>query len=150
MRRTNVISKPTRTKIAKTFDAALMSDTKRRKLFVALDRPDIVLQQAIAKFIDSDTELTIAVPKRHSLYPPRAYIDVRGPVALRCIEWIEFPAVAEYPRTAPNGTGRVPPTRVVQDLAKVQRILAQLGRFPIEQTKRGIRIAGYSRQTDSK
>ena len=147
-----VVDKPTRTKIGRMSSASLMSDTKWRKMFAALDRPDLELGQAIVKFISSKREHRISTPRRSSLHPPWAFIDTSefGPFALRCIEWIEFPSVAEYEYpTTRTHSGRVPPKLVTQDIAKIRAILTSLGHFPIEQTERGLRIIGHVRSANS-
>jgi hypothetical protein len=104
-----------RAHIRRDFSASLMSDTKWRKLFSALDRPDLNLRQAIFKFIDVEREFRMEIPKRSHLVPPQAYIDTFdfGPISLRSIEWLELPTVAEYqpPSKVP---GRLPIERVPQ------------------------------------
>lgn len=120
-----------------------MSDTKWRKLFVALqpcwgvgqswwDENDIT-----AKFIDSARPVPFGIP---SLSTPWAYMDTRyGPLPLRTIEWLEFTAEISIPR--PNNV----PARVVRrDVEIVANVAEQLGCHvvPIEG---GIRIMGYSR-----
>jgi hypothetical protein len=128
-----------------------MSDTKWRKMFAALDRPDLELGQVIVKFIDVRVERRIRTPKAAALHPPRPYVDTTefGPVLLRDIEWLEFPSIAEYPNPSPDGKGRVPSARVIQDLEKARSILAALARFPIEQTERGFRVVGHVRRAKS-
>ena len=100
------------------FSVALMSDTKWRKLFGAIeDRP---FQHMIVKFID------VAEPRQMSFRPslacPHAYMDTIefGPVELRAIEWLELPI----------------------DLAQV---VGPMGKFPLEQVSGGTRVIGYRR-----
>jgi hypothetical protein len=140
----SAVSKPSRAKIGRKFGASLMSDTKWRKLFAALRAPDLDIRQAIVKFIDSDAERQVLMS---AVRPHGAYVDTLefGPFALREIEWVEFPRVAEFSRSAPNRTGKIAPKIVVQDIAKARAILEEIGQFPIEQTKRGIRIVGHIR-----
>jgi len=101
------------------FSAALMSDTKWRKLIeaVAAAHPTQVL--AGVKFIYVAEAKTINFPP--SLDCPLAFMDTIefGPVELRAIEWLDLPL----------------------DLADV---LAPLGHFPIESTAAGTRVRGYS------
>ena len=129
------------------YSSSLMSDTKWRKLFTALDRPDLELRQAFVKFVDGDKEHLVNTPRQSALHPPRPYVDTIefGPISLNSIEWIEFPAVAEYPNKSPNGMGRVPATALRQDVEKAEEILAALGRFPMEKTMRGLRVNGHVR-----
>jgi hypothetical protein len=138
-------------RIRQSFGASLMSDTKWRKLFAALDRPNLEISQSIVKFIDADNERRIRTPTSNSLHPPKPFFDTIefGPISFRSIEWIEFPSVAEYPQRSPNDTGRISAKRVTQDLAKVEAILDRLGKFPITRTERGLRISGYVRPPSS-
>ena len=124
-----------------------MSDTKWRKLFSALDHPGLELRQAIVKFVDSDEVHVISTPTSEALRTPKPYVDTFkfGPISLREIEWIEFPAFAEYPNRSPDGKGRVPSTRLKQDIDRAEAVLADVGRFPTQRTERGLRITGYSR-----
>lgn len=78
-------------KLAKAlFDTGLMSDTKWRKLFLAIatEQPDI--QQMRVKFIDVADIKVMQFPP--SLAAPWAYMDTIefGPVSLRSIEWVAF------------------------------------------------------------
>ena len=81
------------------------------------------------------------------MYTPWAYIGFfqLGPTAFSSIEWFEFPAIAVYDRSPPSGTGRLPPTTVVQDIDKAEAVINALGKYPLERTARGLRILGYSR-----
>ncbi|MGE0652758.1 MAG: DUF6678 family protein [Alphaproteobacteria bacterium] len=132
--------------IRRDFDASFMSDTKWRKLFAALDRPDLELTQCIVKFVDVEREHRIAAPRSIALHPPRPYVDTPefGPVTLRSIEWLEFPALAEWPQR-----DHVPARIVPQDIERARTIIEALGRYPVEETKRGIRIVGHQRRRSS-
>jgi hypothetical protein len=129
------------------FSASLMSDTKWRKLFVALDRPDLSIRQVRLKFRDVEHSKTLQMPTRASLACPRAFIDLDeyGPTPLRSIEWIEFPAAAEYTRPSPDGRGRVPSKFVKQDIEQIEAILAVVGQFPMERNGDALRINGHVR-----
>jgi hypothetical protein len=130
------------------FSASLMSDTKWRKLFTALDRPDLNLKQARIKFVDADKVHTINRPRAYGYgKKPWPYTDTIefGPFALRSIEWIEFPAMAEFARSSPNGNGRVPATAEKQNIERAASILAGLGKFPIESVGGALRILGHVR-----
>ena len=126
-----------------------MSNTKWRKLFVMLDQPGqtLNLEQIVVKFIDNEHVHRIPVPKQTALQVPWSFINLFpfGPVALSDIEWIEFPAEAECGNPSPTGTGRVPQTRVAQDIDRIEAIIAGLGRYPMERTDTSIRITGYVR-----
>ena len=131
---------------------SLMSDTKWRKLFYAVDDPFAdapELGQAIIKLIDVDDEKVISTLKGDAPNTPYPYVDTfqYGPIRWRDIEWIEFPKVAEYPRPSPNGLGRVPPKMVKLEIGKLEDRLSKLGNFPVERTERGLRINGYRRHS---
>jgi len=124
--------------IAANTRASLMSDTKWRKLLIALDQDDLELSQCVVKFIDIADEKVMARPT--GLYPPRPWVDTIefGPIPLRSIEWMLFPRVAEY-RQGPH----FPKRRVHQDVDDAKRILDELGRYPAELTERGLLLIGH-------
>ncbi len=119
--------------------ASLMSDTKWRKLFSALEASDLNLTQYIVKFVGVTDE---KVMHRHvGLYPPKPWIDSSpfGPVPLRSIEWLLLPRwldVSDHDRT-------IPVRRVEQDVDEAARIVTALGRFPMELSERGLLILGH-------
>jgi hypothetical protein len=124
--------------------ASLMSDTKWRKLVSALDRPDLVVEQVRLKFVGDDQVHVVGRPGRWSPYPPRAWIEMQfGPVRLRDIEWLEFPAVAEWARPSPGNIGRVPPRLVAQDLDRIEAVLSRVGEFPLERVGDALRVIGH-------
>lgn len=127
--------------------ASLMSDTKWYKLFATLDRADLVLNQVIIKFVDVDKEYAIRKPGLVSLYK-EGFVETFdfGSVALRDIEWIEFPEAAEVPDSSRDDQGRVPSPVVMQDIAKAEALLTAVGQFPMERTARGLRITGHVRR----
>jgi hypothetical protein len=124
-----------------------MSDTKWRKLFIALDRPDLNIRQVRLKFVGVARVKTVGMPSRGTLACPKAFIDLDefGPTPLRSIEWIEFPETAECIRPSPGGRGRVPSKFVKQDIERVEAILALVGQFPIERNDNALRINGHVR-----
>ena len=153
MRSSGLVYKPPRRKIVRLFSASLMSNTKWRKMFVMLgrDNANVGLKQAFIKLIDEEMEYSIAAPEPSNLHLPGSYIDLpSGRVAFSSIEWIEYPLVARHERRPPNGTGRLPPSEIVQDLDKAEAVIRKLGQYPLERTERGLRIWGYSgRRTQS-
>jgi hypothetical protein len=118
-----------------------MSDTKWRKLFAALNDAQIELEQIEIKFIDVSSAALMRMPSAAALCTPRPYIDTFefGPIELRSIEWLGIPAVAKWAR--PNN---LPAAVVAQDVGAARAIIEKLGKFPIEQTRAGLRILGYS------
>jgi len=101
------------------FSAALMSDTKWRKLIGIVRDAHPGLREVTVKFIG--TEGTRRLDSPPWLYPPRPYADsaTTGPFALRAIEWMEFPL----------------------DLTE---LLRPAGHFPIEVAEGRTRVIGYA------
>ena len=122
-----------------------MSDTKWQKLFAALEHPELNIKQAWLKFVDVEHVKIIRMPTGWGV--PKAFIDTIefGPVSLRTIEWIEFPAIAEYPNPSPDGKGRVPSSFIKQDIEQAEAILAVVGQFPMERNGDALRINGHVR-----
>jgi len=100
------------------FAAALMSDTKWRKLIAAVKEASPNVSEMTLKFVDTDEPRQMKFPP--SLACPRAYIDTieLGPVELRAIEWMELAMVLEP-------------------------VLRPVGRFPVETINGHSRIVGY-------
>ena len=128
--------------VRKHFSSALMSDTKWRKLFAALDESDIGIEQAVVKFVETAERHVIQMPKTGHLHPPIPFIDTIefGVVELCAIEWLEIPKAAAKPRH--DG---LPPSTVMQDIDAACAIITKLGKFPIEESDGGLRILGYAR-----
>jgi hypothetical protein len=124
------------------FSAALMSDTKWRKVFRAWAEVASTEAQMIAKFLDVQEPHLMRVPRKGALWCPKPYIDSFefGPVELRALEWLEIPATASWPRQ-----DNLPPRQFVQDLGAFRTALRSLGHFPLVETERGLRVEGYRR-----
>lgn len=124
------------------FSSALMSDTKWRKLFLALSTVRAPEGQMLVRFLEVDEVRVMRIPSESALWCPLPYIDTfeYGPVELRAIEWLEIPAIACW-STQNNGAMR----QVAQDLNKFRTALCGLGQFPLVETSRGIRFKGYKR-----
>jgi hypothetical protein len=101
------------------FSSGLMSDTKWRKLLGAVATAGLPIREMVVKFIDADEPRSMQFPPNLDDVP-YAYMDTIefGPVELRAIEWMTFPA----------------------DVGAVARAL---GQFPIEAVGNGTRIVGY-------
>ncbi|GLK54908.1 hypothetical protein JOD31_002068 [Methylopila capsulata] len=125
------------------FSHAHMSDTKWRKLFLAVADAGLNARQAIVKFIDVDEPRPMAFPTAGALHPPRPYIDTMefGPIELRAIEWLEILAEAVTERRTPG----TPPRREPQDLDGARAVIEKLGLFLLDDTPGGLRVIGYSR-----
>jgi hypothetical protein len=124
------------------FSHALMSDTKWRRLFIALEEAGVAVRWASVKFIDVADPKPMTLPTGRALHPPRPYVDTLefGPIELRAIEWLEMPAVVLHPR----GSG-LPPRAIPQDLDGAEAALAARGRFPLERPHEALRVLGYRR-----
>jgi hypothetical protein len=117
--------------------ASLMSDTKWRKLFTALQDSALALEQYVFKFVGGGECVTIGKPW---LFPPHAYFDHIdfGPTPFRSIEWFLIPRFAEY---KPDKT--IPIRRVPQDVEGAAKLIGTLGRYPIELSDRGLCVTGH-------
>jgi hypothetical protein len=115
--------------------ASLMSDTKWRKLFAALDVSGLKLR-GLWKVVGRDD----AVPgdMRGGLHLSWPWIDtiMFGPMPFRAIEWLWIPR-----RTAWG--------RRLQEVDQAAEIISGLGRYPIEVNERGLLVRGYLGKTPS-
>ena len=118
-----------------------ISDAKWRRVFAALDIPDLDLL-AFVKFKDFESEHCIQMPRAAALYAQKPFIDTIefGPMPLRSIEWLELPSVVEPLGKARHPHDEVSGGQLSQDLDKVQQVLVELGRIPFRRTARGLRI----------
>jgi hypothetical protein len=117
--------------IPRDFSGSLMSDTKWRKVFEAVRaQPDI--KRLVVRFVYGDREHEIGVP---SLQCPHAWADFFefGPEPLREIEWLEIPR-RYFPKLS---------VAADQDVEALRRALDAIGRFPLEDTERGLRVVGH-------
>jgi hypothetical protein len=124
------------------FSHALMSDTKWRKLFAAVDEAGVRPERILVKFMRAPQPAEMIWPGLETQHAPWPWIDSGlGPIELRTIEWILIPTTFQVPRWVSN----VPPAEVHQDLDRIEEVLTQLGQFPVERTAEGLRITGYRR-----
>lgn len=132
---------PRARQVPEGFRASLMSDTKWRKLFRALE--PLQVHVCRIKWIDSEEVVQLQMPSGADLSPPRPYVDSsRGPFALRLVEWLEFPReVVQWPPAYPGA----PLTGVRQQVDEAHALLESLGAFPMELTAGGLRIIGHQR-----
>ncbi|WP_420469828.1 DUF6678 family protein [Brevundimonas sp. FT23042] len=119
--------------------ASLMSDTKWRKLLLALDENGLSDLWYVFRFVDDPTEHVRTL--RNALWPPRPWIDgfEWGPSPLRSIEWMLLPSVLEYPPAGRASWAK----SASQDIDEAAKIIASLGQYPVERTDRGLLIRGY-------
>ncbi len=123
---------------AENYAASLMSNTKWRTLFKALEESSVDVKGMAVKFIGEDREWSLVHP---GLYPPHAYIDLRplNVYPLVEIEWVEFRRIVE--RQRPDN---VPAERVPQDIDAIRSAIERTGkRFPLEVSDNAIRVVGH-------
>ncbi|WP_137930240.1 DUF6678 family protein [Mesorhizobium comanense] len=120
------------------YAASLMSNTKWRTLFEALESSGVDVKGIAVKFVGDDKEWSPVFP---DLYPPRSYVDLwpLNVYPLVEIEWIEFRRVVVVARP-----DNVPPALLSQDVDAIHAVLDATGkRFPIEVTDQGLRVVGH-------
>lgn len=120
-----------------TYSSSLMSDTKWRKLFSALKGLPSIDHYFLKRIRDEEEGAGYG---RFDPWPPHAFIDTAsfGPLYLSEIEWIEFPNIVPKRKYGPT-----PPGGHHQDLQGLRLALDSIGKFPIEETLRGLRIIGH-------
>ena len=126
------------------FKALLMSDTKWRKLFFAIERLNLCLPLFRVKFIDGTNEMVLSTPTSRSFYAPRQFVEAVefGPYELCAIEWLEFPrSVAQEG----NWMSRRHGTIIEQDVERAEQALKRVALFPMELTESGLRVTGHLR-----
>jgi hypothetical protein len=123
--------------IRDTCSASLMSDTKWRKLVRALNTVPSVDHYFLKTIRATAEEVGFGFL---GLWAPHAYIDTFsfGPLYLREIEWMEFPSFVPIRENGPT-----PPSGHYQDLDGLRRALDAIGKFPLEETPRGLRVVGH-------
>jgi len=129
-----------RSAVRRSFSASLMSNTKWRTVFSALQAAAPGIRQIIVKFIDGADAKTMDVRWLHA---PHAFADSLefGPFPLVGIEWIEVPAIAVLPRA-----DHLPAEQVAQNIEAVRSSLTASGKkFPLHDTATGLRILGHVR-----
>lgn len=124
------------------FRTSLMSNTKWRKLFIAIERLKLELPICRIKWISEENLTTLRTPTSGTLYPPWPFVDSfeAGPFPLCSIQWLEFPRTALY-----SGPGRGAGTTYLQDVDRAEQALKVVARFPMENTPESLRIIGHVR-----
>lgn len=120
-----------------------MSDTKWRKLFLAVNGSGWHPSFVEVKFVGSDAPETrlVRFPNQKNLWCPPQWVDTSefGPIELRSIEWLTITAiVAERSNMEAASSSGVP-----QDLEAIRTALSQVGQFPLEDVPEGLRVVGY-------
>jgi hypothetical protein len=132
-------AKKERRALRRAYPAALMSDTKWRKVFTALAEQDCGIRQGIFQFFRAPIERRMALPSR-ALLADRWVLDSVevGPYPYASILWLEVPSKAVL-----HGMEQSPGGWIDQDVARACRVIDALGQMPVTETDRGLRIAGY-------
>ncbi|BCG84828.1 hypothetical protein MesoLj113c_09380 [Mesorhizobium sp. 113-3-9] len=124
--------------VTQKYSASLMSNTKWRTLFKALENSGVDIKGIAVKFVGDSEEWSPVFP---GLYPPHAYVDL-WPLNVHPlveIEWIEFRRIVM--KTRPNN---VPPALLPQDIDAIRKVIEATGkRFPLEATEQGLRVVGH-------
>ena len=115
-----------------------MSNSKWRRLFEALDRPELGLDQVIWKFVGRDAELRSAPPGLADLAESYVADSILSGFPYKEIEWLEIPI-----RSVPRGWEHVPQKHRAQDLDHILETIRTVGQFEIERRERGVRIYGW-------
>lgn len=121
-----------------TYAASLMSNSKWRALFEALEASKVNVEGVVVKLIGDDREHVSSLP---GLYPPHAFIDLQPfhILPLVDIEWIEFRRIVRVKRP-----DNVPEGLVPQDIDAIRTTIEAIGkRYPIEETELGFRVVGH-------
>jgi hypothetical protein len=124
----------------RSYSASLMSNSKWRAVFAALESDTLGLRQIAVKFTDDAEAKAMDLPW---LYAPHAFVDslAFGPFPLVSIEWIEVPNVAIFPRR-----NDISAEQHVQDTNAARSALLALGKqLPLVDTATGLRIVGHVR-----
>lgn len=124
--------------IKRDFEFSFMSNSKWRKLFIAL--APLKLEQVYWKFVDHKDEFRDRFVEEEDLME-RFIGDcglAGGPFAYRRIQWVEIPTTGVNPLYE-----KIPHMNFKQDIEAVESILKSIGEFETERTERGIRIYGH-------
>ncbi|OCI95723.1 hypothetical protein A6U86_16315 [Rhizobium sp. AC27/96] len=134
----NALRLSAKKEVARNYSASLMSNTKWRLLFKALEASDADIKGIAVKFIGANQEWSPVLP---SLYPPYVYVDLwpLNVYPLVEIEWIEFRRVVVKKRPK-----NVPSELVPQDINAIRAVIEATGKhFPIEDTEQGFKVIGH-------
>jgi len=123
--------------IRNTYSTALMSNTKWRRVFLALEAVEI--RQAIFQFYGAPSEQRMALPSTDIISDRYILDSVVGPYPYYPLIWLEIPA-----HEIPPGRESFPTSWHHQELDAARRALAAVGRLPLSETDRGFRISGYA------
>jgi hypothetical protein len=124
--------------ISQSFSASFMSNSKWRRLFLALTAPELGVHQLVWKFVGRDLPIRGAAPDAECLGETIIRDTSFAPFPYKEIEWIEIPRANIRP-----GDESVPFKHRPQDPEAAQRILDALGQFEMTLLPEGLRVYGY-------
>jgi hypothetical protein len=124
------------------FTASFMSDSKWRRLFTILARPDLGIRQALWKFVDLETPLRFGLPDTEDLAGKLSrsgwFFEPGGESPFKRIEWVEITRL-----DIPYGWEKIPHKHRQQNVDTAVALLEEAGQFELESTELGVRIYGY-------
>jgi len=124
--------------ISQSFSASFMSNSKWRRLFLALAAPEMRVEQLVWKFVGRDLPVRGAAPDAECLGEAIVQNTSFAPFPYKEIEWIEIPRNNIRP-----GDESVPFKHRPQNPEMVQQLLAGLGQFEMSLLPEGLRVYGY-------
>ena len=125
--------------ISSNYQYSFMSNTKWKKLFSALDIPELIFDQIILKKVNTDMPYRTWVPQKDDLEDKWVSEgENEYSYFYKEIEWIEIPKIVK-----PYGYENIPFKHYIQDIELIKNILEEIGKFEIEITDIGFKIFGY-------
>ena len=124
--------------IDKSFSASFMSNSKWRRLFLALATPDLEIGQLVWKFVGRDLPVRGGAPDPECLGEIYIRDTTFSPFPYKEIEWIDIPRTR-----VPPGDESVSFKHQPQDVELAQRVFASVGQFEVALLPEGLRVYGY-------
>jgi hypothetical protein len=124
--------------IVRSFSASFMSNSKWRRLFLALATPELGINQLVWKFVGRELPVLGAAPDAECLGETIIRDTSFAPFPYKEIEWIEIPRSYVFP-----GDETVPFKHRSQDPEKALPMFAALGQFEMALLPEGLRVYGY-------
>jgi hypothetical protein len=132
-----VSSESERRAIRRAFPTSLMSNTKWREVFLALESVEV--RQGVFQFFCTPEPRRMSLPTANVGADKYVLDSLVGPFPYYSIIWLELPA-----RSVPTGTESVLGAWHAQDINAARVILNSLGKLTITDIGEGLRISGYS------
>ena len=118
-----------------SFAASYMSDAKWRRVFAAIARAGVVIEEAEWRFIDTERTAKIGLPAEADLYPTRLSDGRFQCLEYRWIRSIHVPR--DYRPITDVGFTRT------QDIMALRSAIESAGRFQYSEDENGLTIFGY-------